>query len=82
VQLQLYKTVAGEAILTRIGGVKMSTKEAVLALVQRMPDDATAPEILEELHLRLAIDEGLRQLDAGQGIDHEEVKRRLSRWLA
>ena len=60
----------------------MSTKEAVLALVQRMPDDATAPEILEELHLRLAIDEGLRQLDAGQGIDHEEVKRRLSRWLA
>jgi predicted transcriptional regulator len=28
----------------------------------------------------LAIDEGLRELDAGQGIDHEEVKRRLSRF--
>jgi predicted transcriptional regulator len=64
------------------GGAKMSTKEAVLALVQQMPDDATAPEILEVLHDRLAIDEGLRELDAGQGIDHEEVKRRLSRWLA
>lgn len=60
----------------------MSTKEAALALIRQMPDDVTAPEILEELQARLAIDEGLRELDAGQGIDHEEVKRRLSRWLA
>jgi predicted transcriptional regulator len=58
----------------------MSTKEAALALIQRMPDDATAPEILEELHDRLAIDEGLRELDAGQGIDHEEVKMWLTRF--
>jgi predicted transcriptional regulator len=57
----------------------MSTKEAALAVIQRMPDDATAPEILEELHLRLAIDEGLGQLDAGQGVDHEEVKTRFTR---
>jgi predicted transcriptional regulator len=58
----------------------MSTREAVLALVQQMPDDATALEILKELQWRLAIDEGLRELDAGQGIDHEQVKRRLSRF--
>ena len=45
-----------------------------------MPDDVTAPEILEELHDRLAIDEGLRKLDAGQGIDHEEVKMWLTRF--
>ena len=59
----------------------MSPKEAALAHVQRMPDDATAPEIMEELQTSLAIDEGLRQLDAGQGIDHEEVKMRLNRFL-
>ena len=60
----------------------MSTKEVVLALIQRMADDATVPDILEELQARLAIDEGLGELNAGQGIDHEEVKRRLGRWLA
>ena len=60
----------------------MSTKEAVLALIQRLPDDVTVPDILEELQARVAIDEGLSELDAGNGIDHEEVKRRLSRWLA
>jgi hypothetical protein len=59
----------------------MSTKVAVLALIRQMQDDATAPEILEELHDRLAIDDGLRELDAGHGIDHEDVKRMLSRWL-
>jgi predicted transcriptional regulator len=79
--MQFYKAVAGNARLTRIGGVKMSTKEAVLALVRQMPDDVTTPEILEELQTRLAIDEGLRELDAGQGIDHEEVKMQLTRFL-
>ncbi len=59
----------------------MSTKEAILDLVRQLPDDATAPEILEALHDRLAIDVGLRELDEGKGIDHEEVKRRLARWL-
>jgi predicted transcriptional regulator len=45
-----------------------------------MPDDATALEILKELQWRLAIGEGLRKLDAGQGMEHEQVKRRLSRF--
>ena len=59
----------------------MSTKEAVLELIRRMPDDVTVPDIMAELYVRQKIDAGLRQLDAGEGIEHEEVKRRLSRWL-
>jgi predicted transcriptional regulator len=59
----------------------MSTKEAVIEMIRRMPDDATLPDIMEELYVRQKIDEGLRQLDAGEGIPHEEVERRLAKWL-
>ena len=34
------------------------------------------------LCFRRKIDEGLRQLDAGEAIDHEEAKRRFGKWLA
>jgi predicted transcriptional regulator len=60
----------------------MSTKEAVIELIRRMPDDVTLPDIMAELYVRRKIDEGLQQLDEGKGIDHEEAKRRLSRWLS
>jgi len=60
----------------------MSTKEAVIALIRQMPEDVTLSDIMAELYVRRKIDEGLRQLDEGQGIDHEEAKRRLSRWLS
>ncbi|MBI1915284.1 MAG: addiction module protein [Planctomycetes bacterium] len=36
---------------------------------------------VKELSVRRKVDEGIRELDAGQGIDHEEAKKRLSRWL-
>ncbi len=60
----------------------MSTKEAVIELIRRLPDDVSVVDIMAELHVRQKVDEGLRQLDAGQGIDHEQVKERMARWLA
>ncbi len=60
----------------------MTTKQAVIELIRRLPDDATLSDIMEELYVRRKIEEGLKQLDAGEGIDHEEAKRRLSRWLS
>ncbi|HWE39593.1 MAG TPA: hypothetical protein VG406_23795 [Isosphaeraceae bacterium] len=59
----------------------MSTKEAVLEMIRRMPEESTVPDIIAELYVRQKVDEGLRQLDAGAGIDHEQVKARLARWL-
>lgn len=60
----------------------MTTKEAVIEMIRRMPDDASVADIMAELYFRQEVDEGLRQLDAGEGIEHEEAKQRLSRWLS
>lgn len=59
----------------------MSTKEAVIEMIRRLPDEATVEDIMVELAFRRSVEEGLRQLDAGEGIPHEEAVRRLERWL-
>lgn len=58
-----------------------NVKEAVLEMVGKMPNDATIDDIMEELYVRQKIEIGLRQLDAGQSVTHEEAKARLAKWL-
>ena len=60
----------------------MSTKEAVIEMIRRLPDDVTTAEIVEGLRVRMRIEEGLRQLDNGEVISHDEAKAKLARWLA
>jgi len=52
-------------------------RERILEALQDLPDDATADDAIERLILLARIDAGLAELDAGMGIPHEEVKRRL-----
>jgi predicted transcriptional regulator len=60
----------------------MTTKDAVIEMIRRLPDDATVVDIMAELYFRQKVNEGLRQLDAGEGLDHAEAKKRLSQWLS
>ena len=57
------------------------TKEQVLNMVRNLPDDVTIDDILAEIFFKAQVDEGLKELDEGQGIPHEEVEKRMSRWL-
>ena len=59
-----------------------STKQVVIEMIQRLPDESSVEDIMAELYFRQKVDEGLRQLDAGESIDHEEAKRRLGKRLA
>ncbi|HEY2252028.1 MAG TPA: hypothetical protein VGH74_13240 [Planctomycetaceae bacterium] len=58
----------------------MSTRDTVIEIIKRMPEGSSISEIIAELSVRKQIDEGLRELESGDGIPHEEVKRELSRW--
>jgi predicted transcriptional regulator len=51
--------------------------ERILEALQDLPDDATVDDAIERLIFLAKIDAGLAELDAGMGIPHEEVKRRL-----
>ena len=57
-------------------------KEQVIDLVRNLPDEVTVDDIMRELYFKIQVDKGLKELDEGEGVPHEEVERRLSRWLS
>ena len=60
----------------------MTQKEIVLDAISELPDEVSLTEIAEKIEFLAAIQKGLDQLDRGEGIPHEEVKRQLATWLA
>lgn len=61
--------------------MSVRVKEQVIKLVEMLPDEVTVDDIMRELYFKIQVDQGLQELDEGMGIPHEEVERRLSRWL-
>ena len=57
----------------------VTAKQKVLEAIERLPADATLEDAIERLVLLAKLERGLAELDAGQGIDHSEAKRRLLR---
>jgi predicted transcriptional regulator len=52
-------------------------RDRILESLQSLPSDATYDDAIERLVFLAKIDAGLAELDAGEGIPHDEVKRRL-----
>lgn len=57
-------------------------KEEVIRMVRALPDDATVDDVMAELYFKLQVDAGLKELGEGKGITHEEVEKRMSKWLS
>lgn len=56
-------------------------KREVIELIKRMPEKTSVDEILYEIFVQIKIEKGLRQMDEGKGMTHEQAKKKLSRWL-
>lgn len=59
----------------------MTEKEIVLETIRALPDDCSIEEIAERIEFMAAVQKGLDQLERGEGIPHDEVKRQLASWL-
>lgn len=57
-------------------------KQEIMELVQSLPETATLDDFMAELYFKIQVDAGLEELDEGAGIAHEEVEKRLGKWLA
>jgi predicted transcriptional regulator len=62
--------------------IYVSQKEIVLDVISELPDEVSLEQIAEKIEFLAAIQKGIDQLDRGEGIPHEEVKRQLAAWLA
>lgn len=55
----------------------VASKRRILDALMELPEDVTIEEAIERLCFLAKVEKGLAQLDAGQSVSHEEVKRRL-----
>jgi predicted transcriptional regulator len=59
----------------------MSTREAVQAILQQLPSDISLHEVAREIEFIAAVREGLAELDRGEGIPVDEVRREMREWV-
>lgn len=56
----------------------MSTvKEEARQLVERLPEDATWTDLMQEVYVREKIEAGRRAIAAGHVVTHEDVRKRF-----
>ncbi len=58
-----------------------SPKEATLALLQRLAEDASFEQIQYEIYVLEKIAAGLAESAAGHSVSHEEAGAQLAQWL-
>lgn len=56
---------------------EQSTRDQIIEALHDLPPDATFDDAIERLVFLAKIEAGLAELDRGEGVPHEEVKRRL-----
>ena len=59
----------------------MSQKEIVLDAIQELPDDASIDQIADRVEFLAVIQKGIDDIDRGDTVPHEEIKKQLAAWL-
>ena len=60
----------------------MTTKQRVLAVLDRLPDDCSLEEVLYHLYVVQAVEHGRADVEAGRTLTHEQVERELrEKWV-
>jgi predicted transcriptional regulator len=58
-----------------------TAKEQVHEILEMLPEDASLEDIQYHIYVRQKIQQGLADVAAGRVVSHEEVQRRLAKWL-
>ncbi|MBK9260960.1 MAG: hypothetical protein IPM54_14250 [Polyangiaceae bacterium] len=55
----------------------VANKQKILDALESLADDASVEEAIERLYFLAKVERGVAQLERGEGIDHEDIKRRV-----
>jgi len=59
-----------------------TAKQQVQDILENLPEDASLEDIQYHISVRQKIEQGLADVAAGRVVSHEEVQRRLAKWLS
>ena len=60
----------------------LSAKQASLRLIERLEDDVSFEDIIYELYFLQKVERGLRDVEQGRTIAHEQVRKEFEQWLS
>ncbi|TGL65826.1 hypothetical protein EHQ67_18375 [Leptospira kmetyi] len=55
-------------------------KQQALDLIEKLPDDSSFDDIMEELFFSKKVQEGLSDLDGDKTVPHEQVVEEITQW--
>lgn len=58
----------------------MNTRDVLREISEKLPADATLADAIHELEFRQGVEQGLVELDRGEGIPIEQVKAKIAEW--
>ncbi len=58
-----------------------TAKQEVKEILSRLPDDTTLEDIQYHLYVLQKIERGLDDVRKGRVYSHEEIEKRMSKWL-
>lgn len=56
-------------------------KEQVIELIKSLPDDCTWEDIQYHIYVREKVERGIRDVDEGKVLTHDEVEKEMKKWL-
>lgn len=59
----------------------MPIKDVAKHVIDALPDEATMDDIMHALYVHAKFEHGEREIREGKGVDNEEAKQRLQRWV-
>lgn len=58
-----------------------TAKDEVRKLLERLPDEVSFEDIQYQVYVLDEISRGEEEVARGEGVDYEEARRRLAKWL-
>ena len=59
----------------------MLTKDKVAALVEHMPDTFSVDDLVERVLLLQKVELAQKEIENGEGLDWDDVKKEMNEWL-
>jgi len=59
----------------------MTVKDQVKQMLDRMPDECSVEDVQYQLYLIEKVRRGLKSIEEGRGIPHEQVRKQFAPWI-
>jgi predicted transcriptional regulator len=58
----------------------MTVKERVRKIVEQLPEECSVEDVQHQLYVIEKVRRGLKSIEEGRGISHDEVRKRFAPW--